>query len=397
MPHQQSTAAAGKTRASRLLWLLLAYAGLVIYLTTYPWNFDFDNLSPLLTARLAPGRASLVDIVLNGLLLFPLGFLAPLAWRRSGMTWLVIPAAFLLSLSIELMQTAIPGRTSSAIDLTANTLGCAFGYLLSQLSLTLGGGALGQHFDMPHPERRFDFRCLWLLVIWLVAYTFPFIPSYRSTHWRDAWAALWNTPDPMTLLRGFITMMLVGALLRLITRPFLPRAASLGVVLVLLASTFAFPGRTLSAAFLAASVLGAFFAIWFLADRSPAWLAGIALAYLATRQLSPFTFTATGKQLSWMPFVSLFQITQAGGVRIVAEKLMVYGASLYFLWHAFGRLLPATLLCAGLLATGEFLQLWLPGRVPDSLDPLLVFVAAFAFLVLPGPPVHSPRKSQTRP
>lgn len=69
----------------------------------------------------------LADVARNLLLFLPLGALAAGA-RLEGRQ--VIAIGFLLSLAIELLQLAIPGRFGSPVDLVANTLGAGIGAAL---------------------------------------------------------------------------------------------------------------------------------------------------------------------------------------------------------------------------------------------------------------------------
>jgi hypothetical protein len=72
------------------------------------------------------------DIVRNIIGFVPLGLL--LAWKKpAGRIWLAVAAGFALSLSIELLQSLIPGRDSSLIDLASNSLGTLVGAVLSRL------------------------------------------------------------------------------------------------------------------------------------------------------------------------------------------------------------------------------------------------------------------------
>ena len=71
------------------------------------------------------------DILLNVLGFMPLGVV--LCWRRRpALLWLALAAGFGFSLSLELLQSVIPGRSSSMVDLLSNSFGALSGGLLTR-------------------------------------------------------------------------------------------------------------------------------------------------------------------------------------------------------------------------------------------------------------------------
>ena len=165
--------------AKTVAWpLSLALICLIIYASLYPFT-DWRNqgISPLifLTASL-PKYWSGFDVAANVLGYAPLGFLLTVASLRSGhVKWAMVLAvlgALLLSLAMETLQSYLPSRIPSNVDLALNTLGAALGagsaWALEKL------GALG---------RWSRFRARWLapdargamalLVLWPVALLFP--------------------------------------------------------------------------------------------------------------------------------------------------------------------------------------------------------------------------------
>lgn len=113
-----------KTTATRLFSALLGYVTLIILLMTLnpfylAWpdkiSFQFDS--------------SFDNLILNIVLFLPVGFLYRLITGRRGA--LVLGA--IISFSIETLQLFIPARTTSVIDILANTLGAALGAMLLSL------------------------------------------------------------------------------------------------------------------------------------------------------------------------------------------------------------------------------------------------------------------------
>ena len=165
--------------AKTVAWpLSLAFISLIIYASLYPFTeWRNQGLSPLvyLTAPL-PKYWTGFDVAANVLGYAPLGFLLTLASLRSGqIRWamgLAVSGALLLSLAMETLQSYLPSRIPSNVDLALNTLGAALGagsaWALEKL------GALG---------RWSRFRARWLapdargamalLVLWPMALLFP--------------------------------------------------------------------------------------------------------------------------------------------------------------------------------------------------------------------------------
>ena len=166
------------TQKSTALPLALALICLIVYASLYPFT-DWRNqgISPLIyvTAPL-PKYWTGFDVATNVLGYAPLGFLLTLASLRSGhMRWamlLAVLGALLLSLSLETLQSYLPSRIPSNVDLVLNTLGAAVGAYIAWALEKLG--ALG---------RWSRFRARWLapdargamalLVLWPVALLFP--------------------------------------------------------------------------------------------------------------------------------------------------------------------------------------------------------------------------------
>jgi len=175
----KSTQSQSVSAVKTVSWpLALAFICLIIYASLYPFN-DWRNqgISPLifLTASL-PKYWSGFDVAANVLGYAPLGFLLTVAsLRNAHVKWAMVLAvlgALLLSLAMETLQSYLPSRIPSNVDLALNTLGAALGagsaWALEKL------GALG---------RWSRFRARWLapdargamalLVLWPVALLFP--------------------------------------------------------------------------------------------------------------------------------------------------------------------------------------------------------------------------------
>ncbi|WP_335583412.1 VanZ family protein [Hydrogenophaga sp. RAC07] len=124
--------------------LAFVFAGMVVYASLYPFTGWRDQgVVPLafLQAPL-PQYWTGFDIAANLVGYAPLGFLLALALRRSDQgrgTWLVawgLPV--LLSLLVETLQSYLPMRVPSNVDLALNAVGAALGVMLALLIERLG-------------------------------------------------------------------------------------------------------------------------------------------------------------------------------------------------------------------------------------------------------------------
>ncbi|MEO8678640.1 MAG: VanZ family protein [Vicinamibacterales bacterium] len=117
----------------------LAFTGVALLGSLFPFDFHRVPLSDALAVfseagRVDPSRLSLTDAVSNFLLFVPIGLFATGALERtrpgrSGAV-LVIVAATLVSVVLELGQAFVSWRTPSSLDVVAEAAGAAAGLVL---------------------------------------------------------------------------------------------------------------------------------------------------------------------------------------------------------------------------------------------------------------------------
>ena len=158
--------------------LALASVCLTVYASLYPFaDWRDQGLSPL-TYLTAPWPQYLVgfDVAVNVVGYAPLGFLLTLAFVRSGRTaWaltLAVLVAAALSLCMETLQSYLPSRIPSNVDLALNTFGAwlGAGTALSLEKLGVVGGWSRFRARWFAPDAR---GALALLLLWPVALLFP--------------------------------------------------------------------------------------------------------------------------------------------------------------------------------------------------------------------------------
>jgi len=155
-------------------YLALAYLCLIVYASLHPFaNWRDTGLSPFAFLTAAwPRYWTAFDLGINTLVYLPLGFLLTLAFRRLPGRLTPALAALLfgagLSFSMECLQTWLPSRVPSNLDLACNSLGTAIGALY--------GFRQGERFfsrvlqlqqqllaPVPHVELGLVLTALWLL------------------------------------------------------------------------------------------------------------------------------------------------------------------------------------------------------------------------------------------
>ncbi len=158
--------------------LASALVCLIVYASLYPFaDWRDQGISPL-TYLTAPWPQYLVgfDVAVNVAGYAPLGFLLTLAFVRSGRTaWaltLAVLVAAALSLCMETLQSYLPSRIPSNVDLALNTLGAWLGactaWALEKLGVVGGWSRFRARWFAPDAR-----GALALLLLWPVALLFP--------------------------------------------------------------------------------------------------------------------------------------------------------------------------------------------------------------------------------
>jgi VanZ family protein len=158
--------------------LASALVCLIVYASLYPFaDWRDQGISPL-TYLTAPLPQYLVgfDVAVNVAGYAPLGFLLTLAFMRSGRTaWALTAAVFVgaaLSLCMETLQSYLPTRIPSNVDLALNAFGTWLGACSASALEKLGvvGGWSRFRARWFAPDAR---GALALLLLWPVALLFP--------------------------------------------------------------------------------------------------------------------------------------------------------------------------------------------------------------------------------
>jgi len=360
----------------------------------YPWHFHARELTAnpfwILAHAWPPylGANQIKDIVVNVLLYWPLGMFGFLALSRTRPKAVAVGApiaiGFVLSCGMEILQLFDAGRDTSGMDVLSNTAGSGVGVACGILF-----ASYLRKIERSLETIRYHQRGSLLLLICLaIRELVPFFPDYSPYRvWHKLIALLavnWSSVGVFST--SLIEWLVVARLVETAVEP--PWVSRIYLALLALApAKMLVLGCTADGMELAGAAAAYF--IWHYglrkSGRRSGLLAILFLGLIVIRGLSPFHFTGEATPFSWIPFRSLFDMGRVAAIRIFFEKLFYYGALVWLLRDCGWRMRYAAAGAAATVAALEAAQMYLPGRVPEVTDPLLVLMLAGILALLDRP------------
>ena len=359
--------------------LLALLVALILYVTLYPFQFDFGlrhtniflHLLHSWPARI--DRGFFRDAAANVALFLPLGVTACVTyarhWKRgTAFTFAVLHAA-LLSLAIEILQYFERSRYSSIADFLFNTLGA------------LCGAAIGLAFQKrieavtSAAERRGAGPGVLLSLCWMAAQIYPLVPMVKLAYLRQSLryllASRMNWVEVFACAAAWFVF---GLALRTIW-PKLPRAW-LVVALLVVPMRLAIWDRAVTWSDVAGAALG--LALWCVIPDGIHPGAGWVLMVLAVvfREFAPFHFASSPHPFSWHPFAATMANENSPGLTVILRKGFEYGSLVWLMRAGKWRYRTAGMVTAAGLFVMEWIQTRLPGRSPEITDSLLALLMA---------------------
>jgi len=264
----------------------------------------------------------------------------------------------------------VPTRDPSIMDIASNFGGGCLGALVAACSRPAVEARLRERATADAPAARF------LLVLFAFAQWYPFFPLL-SRH-RLAEQFLSFSHGSLLLVpvwENAATWFACALALRVLLGRLGP--VWLAVAMAGLSARLTIEGRSLTLS----EVTGVAVAVllWVATPDALRLRAGLFLiaSYILASQLAPFRVSAQPSAFWWVPFSATFQADRSSASIVLARKAFAYGSTLWLLGRSgFGRLWSASLL-AGVLLVTEGIQMYLPGRIPESTDAVLVLLMAF--------------------
>lgn len=287
----------------------------------------------------------------------------------------------LLSVAMELTQLWVPTRDPSIADIATNVIGSGIGVmpgLLFEAIMSRKGWPSRTH-DYAVADR----GALVLLFCWGAWLLFPLFPALRSFELSRRLAVFEHSRliDPLPLVSAAASWYAAGLLLTAGG----VRIPRLWFALTLLAIPFQFliADRQPLPSLLLGAIVGV---LLFIAchragapSRVEAWAF---LAVIAVRGLAPFHFVAEQTPFNWVPFVPMLSGDWQSLAGVLLEKTFYYGTAIWLLRAAGLKWMGSVILVAAVLGSIEILQIHLPGRVPETTDPVLAILLGFVLAIL---------------
>lgn len=368
------------------LWLLGGWAALIATASLYPFDVQPRLLFDAVISGLPKLREwrdpSQRDTIVNLLLYLPLGLLGSMALEKSRsalarILWPIL-AATVLSLAIEVAQHSLPARDPSLADWVFNILSAGVGTLVAALYSSLPVRPLSRRLQRlaigPAPAL--------LVTLWLVAHLAPFVPRLRPGRIDAAIETSLAMPfEPGRMFGFFACYLVLGALLNaLLRRPYFWSALLL-LFGVSVGARLLFVGQHLSPAEGVAFLLSLGAIVIMRAINPARWasqaflLACLALFISGLWPATP-TLDVGGAGILWLPFAELAGTQGDPGALPLLERMFLGIGLAWLALQGVLRRLPPLPFVIMVAMSAEFLQQWIPGRLPDTSDIAALLIGA---------------------
>lgn len=342
---------------------------MIVYGSLYPWQLrdGLAGVNPLWTVLDSWPRhidALMVrDIAVNTVVYLPLGVFAFLTFSSA---WRSVALGFALSTLIEISQVYIVSRVPSAVDIASDTFGTCIGVAAALLWRRM------RHSSTRRPD------AVLLMCLWVLQECFPFVPRLRPV--------VEMTPTPEDLLLFLAEALALAVLVQ-------GRRLALGCLLLTVPLRAFIYTRRVSVAEIACCAV-VFGISWFVPVRAAVAAVVLGIA-VVIHGLSPFIFLGAPHAFSWVPFQASFSSEWAPSLNIMLGKTFFYGTLLWLIRESGVRLVWATAATAVLLASIEVVQMYLPGRSSEIIDPLMALILGWVFSALTASELRAPPASRS--
>ncbi len=367
--------------SSGIAWLLALTIAAIVYGSFYPFDWSWQRFATAqngaMPTRLPWGPALRSDVVANLLFYIPLGALLAALGRRDTRGWQHLVRAVALgtalSVCVEFLQYGAPTRTPSLTDTALNAISTLVG--------ALGALVVQRLVGIPRLRRRaFDPAIILMLAAWAGFHIAPFMPNLRFAQLRESLDTVltlqWTLSGAARFMAGYL---ILSMLLRtLVKREHFWLSWLLFVAVTLFARAIvvgqSLPFDELLGLLAALPLIGLFRGVPQQKASLPVLLLVIVGWFIYG--LAPFDFVNRAATFHWLPLQGFLDNEVQRGYLQFLEKLFLFTGVVWLTVKAGGSVWFAASLGFVLAACIEFAQRYLPGRIAEVTDPLLVLVAA---------------------
>jgi len=370
-------------------------AALIAYGSLYPFKFALlPERGGLWSALLADARVwtGLGDVAGNVVLFVPLGALGVLCigaqrfGAAKGLALVLASAVF--AFLIQVLQVYLPSRQPSLSDVLWNTVGTALG---------IGAGLVAEHYVRSLPPIAWPRSRIVLVLIaaWVTAELWPFVPALDWFEIKEKLRPLIVSPS-LSLASATYHLVSVGVLGMMLESMESAANATRWLALLVagvLGAKLILWGAPLSLSFALGTILGV--VLWALFGHRLGYRAsGVLFAALivafTVRSLVPFELRAAPEPFKWVPFASVLEGEMSVNLRSLAASVFAFGAMLWLVDRAGGRIAGMTVALAVWVLLIELGQMWIVGRTPDITPPLVVVATGVLFSRLKASEARAP-------
>ena len=375
----------------RLLSLWVAALAVVVFLSTWPFNFQSAPAGD------APWTAfwdswgwdsHRGDIAGNIALFVPVGLIGLAAASATTLRPVrivgMLAVSLVMAVAAQVAQLYLPSRSATLVDVAWNTVGLLAGCSVALPLRVHGTFARGGLADL---------RLLpaGIVAVWLAYRLAPFVPSIDLQLIKDNLKPLLLHPAPSVpgTLGDLAAWLTVALLLRHalpghrgdLLMPLL--AAGTLVAEVLIVFRDGISANNVGGA--AAAIVAWFALLRWLPRPAPVVFVALAAAVVLSG-LWPFQFSRSDSApFHWLPFRGILGGSMWANVLALLEKTFFYAALAYTGWLAFRSWILSACLGAAVVTAVEGLQRLQSGHVAELTDPLLVALACLLFAALAEP------------
>ncbi|MFV2055522.1 MAG: VanZ family protein [Thiohalomonadales bacterium] len=388
-------------RSKYPLFATMLYLLLIVYGTLFPlseWQWAKGGLDVLLNTSW-PESLTRTDVIINLLIYIPMGYLFCHWLKPDNPSSTMIYATLLgaaLSILLEYLQTYLPSRVSSYVDITLNTAGTMLGAALAVMTNT----------QTKFAERILKYKTDWFvtqpltnlalltLLFWALSQLTPLVPSPDIANLRNGVKLLYYTlitPSSFDISQAFnyfLNIFAIGLLLSIFLNPDQGLVLKLaGFIFFVLVLKIPIIDRQLSLEALVgagiAIILCTFFinsAIKFRAFFSICLLlTAYTISGLSTSGESEFL----QKAMNWVPFAPQMQTDSIFGLVDIVISIWPFMAlaCLVLVISPKGSILLGMFGIVGIFSLSfyiEWRQMFFTNRYPDITD---VFLAVTTFTI----------------